>query len=173
VRGTAGQTVGPFFGYALPYPGDSEVVPRSHPGALRLRGRVLDGAENPVPDALLEIWQSGPDGAVVQRPGSLRRDGWTFTGWGRCATDNAGRYGFTTLAPASFWSVTVFARGLLDRLSTRIYLPSAPVPDSVPPERRTTIVAQPADGGYSFGIRLQGAEETVFFSFPGYRDDRS
>ena len=53
---TPGQTVGPFFGYALPYAGDNELVPPTHPGAIRLYGRVLDGADDPVPDALVEIW---------------------------------------------------------------------------------------------------------------------
>ena len=65
------------------------------PGAIRLHGRVLDGAGEPVPDALLEIWQADADGLVVQRSGSLRRDGYTFTGWGRAATDRTG----TTRSP--------------------------------------------------------------------------
>ena len=98
---TPGQTVGPFFGYALPYPHDAELVPPGSPGAIQLHGRVLDGRGEPVPDALLELWQAAPDGSVVQQPGALRRDGWTFTGWGRASTDNAGRYSFTTLAPGA------------------------------------------------------------------------
>jgi len=79
---TAGQTVGPFFGYALPYDRDSELVPPGHPRAVRLSGRVIDGAGQPVPDALLELWQPDEAGSVVQQEGSLRRDGWTFSGWG-------------------------------------------------------------------------------------------
>lgn len=79
---TPGQTVGPFFGYALPYHGGHELVVPSHPEAVRLHGRVTDGQGAPVPDALVEIWQPAPDGEVVQQPGSLHRDGWTFTGWG-------------------------------------------------------------------------------------------
>ena len=129
---TPGQTVGPFFAFGLEYAGDSALVPADHPDAITLRGRVLDGAGEPVPDALVELWQAGPDGRVVQQAGSLRRDGETFTGWGRCGTDAAGRYAFTTLAPgAPFFALTVFARGLLDRLVTRAYLPDAadgPVP---------------------------------------------
>ncbi len=170
MTGTPGQTVGPFFEYALAYPGGSELVPRSDPGAVRLFGRVLDGAGDPVPDALIEIWQPAPDGSVVQRAGSLHRDGWTFTGWGRCATDDAGQYGFTTLAPPSFWSIAVFARGLLDRLFTRAYLTSDDVPLSIPDDRRASLIVGREGAGYRFDIRLQGEDETVFFSFPGYRD---
>ena len=83
-----------------------------------------------MPDALLEIWQAGADGAVPRASGSLRRDGWTFTGWGRASTDPEGRYAFTTVEPvatqpdsAAFFAVTVFARGLLNRLFTRAYVP--------------------------------------------------
>ena len=96
---TPGQTVGPFFGYALPFDRDNELVPLSHPSAVRLHGRVTDGHGVGVPDALLELWQAAPDGSVVQQDGSLRRDGWTFTGWGRASTDADGHYVFTTLKP--------------------------------------------------------------------------
>ena len=127
---TAGQTVGPFFHDALPYPGDSELVPPGRADAVRFHGVVVDGAGDPVPDALIEIWQADAEGRIVQQPGSLRRDGFTFTGWGRSATDAAGHYSFSTVRPgpadpgaAPFVAVTVFARGLLDRLFTRAYLP--------------------------------------------------
>ncbi len=130
---TPGQTIGPFYGYALPYAGDAELVPAGHPDAVRLHGTVRDGAGEPVPDALLEIWQADPQGRVPQVAGSLRRDGWTFTGFGRAAVDAEGHYSFTTLRPgateegrAPFFAVTVFARGLLDRLLTRAYLPGDP-----------------------------------------------
>ena len=96
---TPGQTVGPFFHYALPYDGDRDLVPPGTPGALRLHGTVYDGAGAGVPDALVEIWQADPRGRVVQRAGSMRRDGHTFTGFGRASTDRTGAYGFTTLAP--------------------------------------------------------------------------
>jgi protocatechuate 3,4-dioxygenase alpha subunit len=178
---TPGQTVGPFFGYALPYPGDSELVPPSHPHALRLHGSVLDGHGDPVPDALLEIWQADADGRVTQRPGSLHRDGFTFTGWGRAATDVDGRYAFTTVAPgttdqvsAPFFALAVFARGLLNRLFTRIYLPdhpalrSDPLLSSIPAGRRTTLVAKRDPDGMVFDVVLQGTRETVFLSYPGH-----
>lgn len=171
---TPGQTVGPFFGYALPYDGDSELVPPGSAGAIRLSGLVLDGAGAPVPDALLELWQADADGVVPREPGSLHRDGFTFTGWGRASTDNTGRYSFTTVAPgptlpgaAPFFALTVFARGLLDRLLTRAYLPGAPedrLLASVPAERRATLVARPDQHGFVFDIRLQGEGETVFLA---------
>jgi protocatechuate 3,4-dioxygenase alpha subunit len=173
---TPGQTVGPFFGLSLPYGEGPQLVPPGSPGAIRLHGRVLDGAGDPVPDALLELWQPGPDGAPVREPGSLHRDGWTFTGWGRAATDNAGRWSFSTLTPgpgrlgaAPFFALTVFARGLLDRLWTRIYLPgddaalaTDPLLAGLPAGRRDTLVATAEPGGYAFDVVLQGEHETVF-----------
>jgi protocatechuate 3,4-dioxygenase, alpha subunit len=164
---TPGQTVGPFFGYALPYAGGPELVPPSHPAAVRLHGRVRDGADAPVPDALLEIWQTAPDGTIPREPGSLHRDGYTFTGWGRCATDNAGGYSFTTLPPGGgFFAMTVFARGLLDRLFTRVYLPgvSSAFLAALPAERRGTLIAERSADGYRFDVVLQGPTETVFLA---------
>jgi len=177
---TPGQTIGPFYGYALPYDGDATLVPPGHPDAIRLHGRVLDGAGNPVPDALIEIWQADPAGRVVREPGSLHRDGFTFTGWGRCGTDNTGHYSFTTLRPgptapgaAAYVAVTIFARGLLNRLFTRAYLPAEesvlagdPLLSSVDPDRRGTLVAAADEHGFAFDIRLQGEDETVFLTYP-------
>ena len=180
---TPGQTIGPFYGFALPYAAGPDLVDRSHPGAARLHGRVLDGAGEPVPDALLEIWQADEHGVVPTAPGSLRRDGWTFTGFGRAATTDDGRYSFTTVQPgagdrggAAYIGVVVFARGLLNRLFTRVYLPGEeaalagdPLLAGLPPERRATLVAQrEADGGLRWDVRLQGEAETVFLTFPGH-----
>jgi protocatechuate 3,4-dioxygenase alpha subunit len=178
-----GQTIGPFFDFALARPGAQELVPWGSPGAIRLHGRVLDGRGQPVPDALLELWQAAPDGTAVQQPGSLRRDGWTFTGWGRAATDTGGGYSFTTLTPeapagsAAFFSLVVFARGLLDRLFTRAYLPPGspeqtaalerdPLLAALPADRRGTLVAQRDGAGYLFDVVLQGEGETVFLTYP-------
>ncbi len=167
---TPGQTVGPFFSFGLEYDGDSSLVPDDHPDAVRLHGRVLDGAGQPVPDALIELWQADPAGRPVRAAGSMRRDGTTFTGWGRCGTDDEGRYAFTTLETgAPFFALAVFARGLLDVLFTRAYLPSA-VDDAflrtVDVSRRETLLARPEDGGFEFDIRLQGEGETVFLTHP-------
>ena len=167
---TAGQTVGPFFGYALPFPDDEHLVPPGTAGAVRLHGTVYDGHGDPVPDAILELWQTDAAGEVVQRPGSLRRDGWTFTGWGRASTDDLGHYSFTTLTPgAPFYALTVFARGLLNRLFTRVYLPDAaddPFLATVDADRRSTLVATPDETGLVFDVHLQGDRETVFLTYP-------
>jgi protocatechuate 3,4-dioxygenase alpha subunit len=167
---TSGQTVGPFFHYALPYDGGADLVPATHTDAVRLSGRVLDGAGSPVPDAMLELWQVDASGAPVRRPGSLRRDGETFTGWGRAATDEDGRYAFTTLTPAApFFAVTVFARGLLNRLFTRAYLPEHaddPFLAGLEPARAATLLTARDEDGYVFDVRLQGEAETVFLTYP-------
>lgn len=167
---TPGQTVGPFFAFGLEYAGGPDLVPAAHPDALRLHGHVLDGADQPVPDALVELWQAGPDGRAPRVAGSLRRDPGAFTGWGRCGTDAHGRYAFTTLAPgAPFFALAVFARGLMHRLLTRAYLPDAqvvgdPLLSALPPDRRATLLAERDAAGLRFDVRLQGERETVFLS---------
>lgn len=175
---TPGQTVGPFFHDALPYERGHELVPPATPGAVRLHGVVYDGAGDPVPDALVEIRQADLDGAVPESEGSLVRDG-RFTGWGRAATDASGRYSFTTVEPGGpFFAVVVFARGLLDRLFTRAYVPGPHLEADgllvrlAPDERETLVAVREADGSLRFDVHLQGDRETVFLSFPGEaRDD--
>lgn len=179
---TPGQTIGPFYGYALPYENGEKLVDRSHPGAVRLHGTVYDGHGTPVPDALLEIWQADEHGKVSEQTGSLLRDGYTFTGFGRAAVNNEGGYNFTTVNPgateagkAPFICLTVFARGLLNRLFTRIYLPEDtaaldgdPLLASLTEEERGTLVAtREEDGSLRFDVHLQGERETVFLSYPG------
>ena len=174
---TPGQTVGPFFHYALPYAGGAHLVTPGTVGAIRLHGTVYDGAGTPVPDALLEIRQSDVDGTVPQTEGSLRRSG-RFTGWGRAATDSEGRYAFTTLVPRgvdggpAFFAVTLFARGLMHRLFTRAYLPgeSDAFLASLPADEAATLAATTDESGdLRFDIRLQGEGETVFLAFPRHR----
>ncbi|WP_432478270.1 protocatechuate 3,4-dioxygenase subunit alpha [Nocardioides sp. GXQ0305] len=176
VQPTPGQTVGPFFHDALRYAGGPELVAPGTPGAVRLHGTVRDGHGDPLPDALLELRQADPAGGVPRSEGSLRRDG-RFTGWGRAATDASGRFHFTTVEPggvdggAAYFALTVFARGLLDRLFTRAYLPGEHdafldgLPDD---ERRTLQAVRDDDGSLRFDVRLQGDGETVFLRFPGH-----
>jgi protocatechuate 3,4-dioxygenase alpha subunit len=182
---TPGQTIGPFFGYALPFDRGNELVPPGFPGSIHLHGVVTDGAGAPVPDALLEIWQADADGVVPSVTGSLHRDGWTFTGWGRASTDDAGHYSFATVEPGAtqpdsspFIAVTVFARGLLNRLFTRAYVPDDRLADdrllsALPAARRHTLIATRDAHGLRFDIRLQGGPngepETVFLRYPGHR----
>ncbi|MFD5827938.1 protocatechuate 3,4-dioxygenase subunit alpha [Lentzea sp. NPDC060358] len=158
---TPGQTVGPFFHHALAFPGDCELVPFGSAGSVVLHGHVLDGAGAPVPDAMIEIRQADASGAMPRAGGSLRRRGAGFTGWGRSCTDAAGRYWFSTVEPGlPFFAVTVFARGLLDRLFTRIYLPGAAgAVDGL-------VASREDDGRLRFDVHLQGPSETVFLRYP-------
>jgi protocatechuate 3,4-dioxygenase, alpha subunit len=170
---TPGQTVGPFFALGLAC--DSDLVPRADPDAVRLHGTVYDGAGRGVSDALVELWQADTAGHIPREPGSLPRDGAAFTGWGRSATDASGRYGFTTVTPGGrspFFAITVFARGLLDRLFTRAYLPGVdadadPLLAVVDPPRRSGLLCVAENDGraYRFDIHLQGPNETVFLEY--------
>lgn len=177
---TPGQTVGPFFGFALPYERGHELVPPTTPGAVRLHGTVYDGAGDPVPDALLEITQADAEGRVHGAEGTLARDGMTWSGWGRCPTTRAGTYSFTTVEPgavagrAAFFAVTVFARGLLNRLFTRAYVPGDAGALAADPllsgldeqDARSLVAVREEDGSLRFDIRLQGEGETVFLTYP-------
>jgi protocatechuate 3,4-dioxygenase, alpha subunit len=176
---TPGQTVGPFFAFGVEYPRMHEVVFPHSPGAIVLGGTVYDGAGHPIPDALVEIWSADARGVVSRERGALRRDGHTFTGFGRSATTDEGRYEFWTVNPgavdgrAPFFAAIVYARGLPDKLHTRIYLPddeellaADPLLSSLPPEERATLVAtRTPDGHLHHDIRLQGEKETVFLAF--------
>ncbi|HEY9523196.1 MAG TPA: protocatechuate 3,4-dioxygenase subunit alpha [Thermopolyspora sp.] len=146
---TPSQTVGPFYGYALPYDEGPFLVAADHPQAIRVRGRVSDGAGNPISDAILEICLAG--GA-----------------FGRCPTDADGEYEFRLPRPDGYVAMLVFMRGLLKPVATRVYLtddPADPLLASVDPERRGTLIATPEDDGvYRFDIHMQGDQETVFLA---------
>jgi len=175
---TPSQTVGPFLHLALADPADALVVRLGTPGAFWLRGTVTDGDGAPVADAVVETWQAAGDGTFAGPVAGA--DG--FTGFGRCATDGDGTWAVHTVRPgpvpaadgrpaAPHLAVSVFARGLLDRVVTRAYFPDEqaanaadPVLCSLPePARAVTLVAVPEADGYRFDIRLQGPDETVFF----------
>ncbi|MEV0715333.1 protocatechuate 3,4-dioxygenase subunit alpha [Asanoa sp. NPDC050611] len=180
---TPSQTVGPFFALGLPFDGGPLAVDAGTPGAFWLRGVVLDGSGEPVPDALIETWQADPEGRFDHPDdprGAVATAG--FRGFARCPTDTAGRYAIRTVRPgpvpgpdgalqAPHIDVSVLARGLLDRVVTRIYFPDSaanaddPVLARVDPIRRPTLIAKEIDDGYAFDITLQGDHETVFFTF--------
>jgi protocatechuate 3,4-dioxygenase, alpha subunit len=169
---TPSQTVGPYLSLGLPWPDGPTVVPDGTPDAILITGRVFDGAGDPVPDALIETWQADPDGRFDHPDdpnGPLTKE---FRGFGRCPTEADGTYWILTLMPgalpgqAPHIDVSVFARGLLDRVVTRIYFSedlSDPILSSVDPSRRGTLIAKPSENGYTFDIHLQGEGETVFF----------
>jgi protocatechuate 3,4-dioxygenase alpha subunit len=180
---TASQTVGPYLSIGLAWLTVDRVAPPDCPGQhLTVGGRVLDGDGAPVTDALVEIWQADAHGRyahpedtgeVPLTPG--------FVGFGRVPTDAEGRFRFLTIKPgpvadpqgglqAPHLVVSVFMRGLLKRLVTRVYFPNEPrnaddrVLRLVPVERRGTLVARPtASDELEWDIILQGAGETVFF----------
>jgi protocatechuate 3,4-dioxygenase alpha subunit len=172
VSTTPSQTVGPFFAIELPYAEGPYVVADGTEGAIWLRGRILDGAGDPIPDALVESWQAGPDG---------RFDG-EFRGFGRSGTDEDGTWAILTLKPgavpapdggeqAPHVALTIFARGLLHQLVTRLYFDDEadanagdPVLSSLDDGARATLIAAREDGGYRLDIHLQGPDETVFFA---------
>jgi protocatechuate 3,4-dioxygenase, alpha subunit len=167
---TPSQTVGPYLALGLVWDDGPVVVAEGAPGAFWIRGEVRDGAGDLVRDALVETWQADPDG----------RFGGAFRGFGRCPTDDDGRYAIRTRKPgpvpapgggpqAPHVDVSVFARGLLHRVVTRIYFPDEPANDTdpvlsaVPGDRRHSLIAARADDGYRFDIHLQGDDETIFF----------
>ena len=166
---TPGQTVGPFFRYGVEFPGGGHLVPEGSPGSVRLYGTVVDGVGDPVPDAFLELWQADASGAIPSAEGSFHRDGESFTGWGRALTTEAGGYEFFTVEPGSgFFAVALFARGLMDRLHTRVYLPERaddPFLTALDAESRATLVAERTPTGLRHDIRMQGDGETVFLAY--------
>lgn len=176
---TPGQTVGPFFAFGTDFEKKHEIVFPHSPGAIVLSGRVLDGAGNAVPDSIVEIWQADSDGSVPRDRGTLSRDGHTFTGFGRAFTEDDGHFEFWTREPGSvngeapFFAVIVYARGLPDKLHTRLYLPDDeralaqdPLLSSLGEEDRATLVLERTpDGWLQKDIRLQGEKETVFLAF--------
>ena len=168
---TPSQTVGPFFSFGLCVRPTNLVVPAHAEGALRLMGRVLDGAGDGVPDAMVEIWQANA-------AGEYRED----FGWGRSGTDVDGRFEFVTVKPGSVsrgaerqaphLTMLVFSRGLLKPLLTRMYFPDehvANLTDPVlrgiaDPAERATLLAHTEPEGLRFDIRLQGDGQTTFFA---------
>jgi len=151
---TPSQTVGPFYEFGLCVRVQNEIVARDAPDALRIEGQVLDGADEPVPDAMVEIWPE----------------------WGRCGTDVEGRYSFVTQKPpatgaqAPHLAMLVFARGLLKPVLTRMYFPDEPANAHDPvllgisDGERATLVARAEAGVLRFDVHLQGERQTAFFA---------
>jgi len=185
LQATTSQTVGPYFKIGLQWLNQNNLAPEGVSGErVTIEGRVLDGDGVPVSDALLEIWQANALGKYAHpedTQSKLLEPG--FTGYGRVPVDKSGVFRFTTIKPgpvpgpggkdqAPHLLVSVFMRGLLIRLVTRIYFPNDPhntgdfILNLVAPERRSTLIAKPVSGRPStleWSVMLQGENETVFF----------
>jgi len=193
LKQTPSQTVGPFFAYGLTPEqygygflsslASSDMVDwESEVDRIRIEGRVLDGAGETVPDAMIEIWQADKQGRYAH-PADNRGSNSNFKGFGRCGTgtDPANRFVFRTMKPGSIdgkqaphLNVIVFMRGMLLHTFTRIYFSDEaklnatdPVLCSVPSDRRGTLIATRQTGSdapvYIYDIHMQGEHETVFF----------
>lgn len=180
---TPSQTVGPFFAFGLGREPAEQLVHPETPGSIRIRGTVIDGAGEPVPDAMVEIWQADRDGRYPARgrDGERSPAATGFVGFGRSLTDERGQFGFVTVKPgpvagpggrqAPHIAAMVYARGLLRQLPTRIYFPDEqganaedPVLSAIEdPELRASLVARREDGSLRFDVHLQGERETAFF----------
>jgi protocatechuate 3,4-dioxygenase beta subunit len=182
---TTSQTVGPFFSVGLSWMKGDDLAPVGVAGErVTIAGRVWDGEGKPVPDALLEVWQANAHGKFAHGDDTQEKPlEPAFKGYGRIATDESGHFRFTTIKPgavpgpgrttqAPHIAVSVFARGLMRRLVTRIYFPEEPANatdfalNQVEPSRRGTLVARktgPPGGTLEWNVVLQGAGETVFF----------
>ena len=179
------QTSGPFLSIGLlrDHLGPS-VVSEDDPRAIRIRGRLLDGNGDPVPDGLIEIWQANAAGRYAHEEDTRTdiplEDG--FRGFGRSGTVDDGWFEFVTVKPgrvpapdgelqAPHLVVLVFARGLLKQLLTRLYFPDEseanaadPILSELDETERATLIARAEDEGLRFDIRLQGDGETTFFA---------
>lgn len=184
---TASQTVGPFFHLGMNYLQRSNVAGEGTTGEhVTIRGKVLDGDGNAVPDAIVELWQADSAGRYwgeIPPKNAAPR----LQGFGRIETDDKGEFTFTTTKPGRVPSpdgslqaphivVTLFSRGLLKPLLTRIYFPDEPgnaddtVLKLVPPARRSTLLAKRSDARgaqnvMEWKIVMQGNAETVFFDY--------
>ncbi len=178
---TPSQTVGPFFHHALPWPDGPYVVPEDTPGRLRIEGRIADAEGNPVTDALVETWQADPDGRFRHPDDPRGPSANAFRGFGRCATDASGGFFVVTMRPgpvpwpdgrlqAPHLDVGVFARGLLQRVVTRLYFSDETTANGADPvlaeldsSSRATLVGHVEGDVGRHEIHLGGPRETVFF----------
>lgn len=183
---TPSQTVGPYLRIGLSDLAIDAIAPTTAPGEhVTIEGRIVDGDAKPVSDAVLEIWQADANGKYAHAGDAPeRRPAAQFRGFGRILTGPGGEFRFTTVKPgavpaphgamqAPHLVVTLFMRGLLKQLLTRIYFPddganaADPTLQLVPAERRATLVAQrlPQKDTLQWNVVLQGTGETVFFDF--------
>ena len=185
LRGTTSQTIGPYLRIGLEWMVIEDLAPKGVAGErVTIEGRVIDADGKPVNDAAVEIWQANSQGkyASPEDPQDKPLEP-AFRGYGRSLTDDSGSFRFRTVKPgrvpgpdgklqAPHLSATIFMRGLLKQLVTRMYFPDDaantddPVLKLVPAERRATLIAKKrSDGALEWNLVLQGKNETVFFDF--------
>jgi protocatechuate 3,4-dioxygenase alpha subunit len=184
---TASQTAGPYFHLGLRWLDTADLAAGASGGErITVAGQVFDGDGAPIPDAVLELWQANAHGRYAHPEDTQNKPlDPGFTGFGRVPTAAEGRFRFTTIKPgvvvgvaggpqAPHINVTLFMRGQLTHLRTRIYFADDaangrdPVLACVEPARRGTLLARPLPGeagAYRWNIVMQGANETVFFDF--------
>ena len=181
---TSSQTIGPYLHIGMDWAVDPDFAGPDVKGErISVTGRIVDGDGKPVNDAMLEIWQANSHGRYAH-PEDTRDlpldEG--FTGWGRVTTDEEGRFRFNTIKPgrvpatdgslqAPHLNVTLFMRGMLKQLLTRIYFDG----DAANAQRSgaragpASASARHADGAaggparLEWNVVLQGERETVFF----------
>lgn len=182
---TPWQTIGPFFsiGFTSQYR-ENLAGPGVDGERISITGHIIDGDGKPVPDGIVEIWQANSQGEYAQ-PGDLQENRMDagFMGYGRVPTNVDGEFHFTTIKPgrvpgpnvklqAPHLAISLFTRGLLRRLTTRIYFPDEAsnaedfALNLVEVTRRETLIAKKVDGPagtLEWNIVMQGARETVFF----------
>ena len=181
---TSSQTVGPFFAYGLAAQQYQYDFPSLVSGDLRkkdllgqkinVKGQVIDGNDTPIHDALVEIWQADPNGNYNTNPNGK------FFGFGRMGTGSGDFVGFNfkTYKPgitapnsATHINITVFARGMLNHLFSRIYFSDEEeenkkdlLLNEIDTSLRSRLIAEKEnENEYRFDIYLQGDKETVFF----------
>jgi len=179
---TPSATVGPYLAIGLTWPDGEWAAAEGSEGGFWIRGRVFDGAGEVVPDAMIETWQADPDGGFPSPEDPRGASSYPgFRGYARAQTIT-GEYQVFTLKPggvpdgegglqAPHIDVSLFARGILDRVVTRIYFADeaeANAEDVVlrglTDDQRSTLIAERTDDGYRLDFYLQGDRETVFFA---------
>jgi protocatechuate 3,4-dioxygenase, alpha subunit len=184
-QATTWQTVGPFFRIGLEWLYKDDIAGPGVKGErMEIRGRVLDADGQGVPDAMLEFWQANSEGKYAHPDDPQQKTiEKNFQGFARIPTREDGSFRFTTVKPgqapgpdeklqAPHIMVSVFMRGLLSRLITRIYFPDEPANSEdyalnlVEPSRRATLIGRSSQqnaGVLEWNVVLQGPDETVFF----------
>ena len=172
MKRTPSQTIGPFFHEGLRWRDGGKVTFAESGRRIVITGRVVDGAGDPVGDAMIETWQRSPQGSTpAPATGAANPHG-----FGRVETAQDGTFRIETAMPGGDVpgiDVTIFARGLLKALRTRVYLTTedkvrgdpALAPLKASPRLKTLVAVAAAEGEYRWDVHLHGEGETVFFAF--------